>query len=39
MVLVGVVALVAISSWLLHNQMIARWALAIDLHRYRDRIR
>lgn len=29
MVLVGVVALVALSSWLLHNQIIARWALAI----------
>ncbi|WON78727.1 dipeptide/tripeptide permease DtpA [Serratia sp. UGAL515B_01] len=29
MVLLGVVALVALSSWLLHNQIIARWALAI----------
>lgn len=29
MVLVGVAALVCISSWLLHNQSIARWALAI----------
>lgn len=28
MVLVGIVALVAVSSWLLHNQVIARWALA-----------
>ncbi|MBF1995926.1 dipeptide/tripeptide permease DtpA [Serratia symbiotica] len=28
-VLVGVIALVAVSNWLLHNQMIARWALAI----------
>lgn len=29
MTLVGVVILVAISTWLLHNQTIARWALAI----------
>ncbi|HBZ16871.1 MAG TPA: dipeptide/tripeptide permease DtpA [Pantoea sp.] len=29
MVLVGIVALIAISTWLLHNQTIARWALAI----------
>ncbi len=29
MVVVGVVALVAISSFLLHNQSIARWALAV----------
>lgn len=29
MVLAGVVALVAISSWLLHNQGVARWALAV----------
>ncbi len=28
-VLVGVFALVAVYNWLLHNQMIARWALAI----------
>lgn len=28
-VLVSVIALVAVSIWLLHNQMIARWALAI----------
>ncbi len=27
MVLVGIVALIAVSSWLLHN-LIARWALA-----------
>ncbi|SPW34777.1 Dipeptide and tripeptide permease A [Edwardsiella tarda] len=29
MTLIGVVVLVAISTWLLHNQTIARWALAI----------
>ncbi len=29
MVLVGIVALIAVSSWLLHNQVIARWALAL----------
>ncbi|KEY58020.1 dipeptide/tripeptide permease DtpA [Serratia sp. DD3] len=29
MVLVGVVVLIAVSSWLLHNQTIARWALAV----------
>lgn len=28
-VLVGVIALVAVSNWLLHKRMIARWALAI----------
>ncbi|VTP62411.1 Dipeptide and tripeptide permease A [Serratia rubidaea] len=29
MVLAGIVALIAVSTWLLHNQTIARWALAI----------
>lgn len=29
LVLAGVVALVAVSSWLLHNQSVARWALAV----------
>ncbi|MEX5769033.1 dipeptide/tripeptide permease DtpA [Serratia nematodiphila] len=29
MVLVSIVALIAVSSWLLHNQVIARWALAL----------
>lgn len=29
MVLVGIVALITISNWLLHNPLIARWALAI----------
>ncbi|CNH56573.1 dipeptide/tripeptide permease DtpA [Yersinia pekkanenii] len=29
LVLVGVVALITLSSWLLHNQIVARWALAL----------
>lgn len=29
MVLVGIIALITLSNWLLHNQIIARWALAL----------
>ncbi|EGZ6790578.1 dipeptide/tripeptide permease, partial [Escherichia coli] len=29
MTLVGIVVLIGISYWLLHNQVVARWALAI----------